>query len=86
MPSSPHLIITSIRILNTVNPGLRLRLNNRRVRGVVMVEIVSGMVVTRLRFLVVVIIELLSSSKVGPVECHWDWCGIVGWGGRVGED
>jgi hypothetical protein len=84
--TTPHLIVAPIGILNTMNSRLRMRLNNRWVRGVVVVEIVGLVVVTGLWLLIVVVVELLSASKVGAVESHWDGCGIVSWRDRMGED
>ena len=69
-----------------MDPGLSMGLYDGRVRGVVVVEIVGLGVVTRLGFLVVLIIELLSTSKVRAIECHWNWCGVVSWGSGMGKD
>jgi hypothetical protein len=70
----------------TMDPRLGVRLYDGRVGSVVVVEIVCVGVVARLRLLVVVVIELLGTSKIGAVERHWDRCGIVSRGSRVGKD
>jgi len=84
--ASPHLIVTPVRILDTMDPGLSMGLDNRRVGSVVVVEIVGLGVVTRLGFLVVIVIKLLSTSKVRAIECHGNWCGVVSRGSGMGKD
>jgi hypothetical protein len=69
-----------------MDPRLGVGLYDRRVRSVVVIEIVGLSVVARLGFLVVVVIELLGTSKVRAVECHGDRCGVIGWGSRVSKD
>jgi hypothetical protein len=69
-----------------MDPRLGMGLYNRRVGSVVVIEIVGLSVVARLRLFVIVIIELLGTSKIGAVECHGDRCGVIGWGSRVSKD
>jgi hypothetical protein len=69
-----------------MHPRLGVRLYDGRVGSVVVIEIVGLSVVARLRLFVIVIIELLGTTKVRAVECHWDRCGVIGWGSRVSKD
>lgn len=87
--TSPHLIITTVVLSSMDTRMCGMGLDDRRVRGVIGIEIVSVslavLVMTLLRLFIVIVVESGRSAKVGSVEGH-SGSSIVSGRDRVGED
>jgi len=87
--TSPHLIITIVILSSMDTRMCGMGLDDRRVGGVVGIEIVpvslTVLVMTLLRLFVIIIIEGSGSAKVGSIEGH-SWGSIISRCDRVGED